>query len=897
MTLAVGDRLGRYEILGDLGAGGMGEVYRARDTTLDRDVAIKVLPDNMAQDSDRLIRFEREAKAVASLAHPNILEIWDYGSDGGVSYAVTELLEGETVRDRLSRGPLEWSRAAEVGAAIAGGLAEAHQAGIVHRDLKPSNVFLTADGRVKILDFGLAAVRAAAAEEGEESGPGSTLTERGAVIGTVGYMAPEQVRGEPADHRSDIFALGCVMYETVTGQRAFARETAAETMAAILKEEPAEMSSAGVAPPPELERTICRCLEKGPDERYQSAVDLGHTLREISSIAEPKPMRVAARRRRVGLWLGVGAIAITAGVVALSGILSAPEAKVRPVRRYSIVLPPDAPLQPSDLWFPQPPLALSPDGEWLVYVARTGNSNRLMRRKLDALEVEPIEWVDGNVSTPFFSPDGRWVGFGRIWGGPETIRLSGGMNPFKPRDSIDSRGFAGGAWQDDGFIVFATLCPAGIHRISSDGETVEEVTVADLEDRELAMSFPEPLPGGKGLLLSVTWKSDYPARFLATYSFATGEVRPVIRDVSYGRYSPTGHLVFAMDGGLYAMAFDAGSLSHSGDYVEVSEPGMVVDGRNPYEWAFSPDGTLVYAPTRPEQHSRKELVLLDRSGREEPIDFPMTRHLMKPRLSPDGRRVAMGVVDELAFNGHSNIWIHNLETGGTRGFTSDFAGAGDPIWTPDGQSIVFRSGRDGCGDLYIKPVDAGKTEQAERLTEAEYPPFPYSWSSDGATLFFWDWGPSELSGDLWAVHLAQGEPGVERVLRSQEPLWQPAISPDGRWLAHVASAMIKVSPYPEMDRFVPASGWGCGHPMWHPDGRSLFFLDPERRLMEAEVRTDPTFSVGGPVLVAEGPFESFDVAADGNRFLAVKIDRGEPITELVVVENWFEELKRKAPLS
>jgi serine/threonine-protein kinase len=894
MTLASGDRLGRYEILGDLGAGGMGEVYRARDTTLDRDVAIKVLPEGMAQDADRSSRFEREARAVARLAHPNILEIWDYGTDDGVSYAVAELLEGETVRDRLSRGPLEWSRAAALGAAIADGLAAAHRAGIVHRDLKPSNVFLTADGRVKILDFGLASVRSDIASEPDASGPGSTLTEHGAMVGTVGYMAPEQVRGEPADHRSDIFALGCVIYESVAGRRAFESETAADTMAEILKGEPAEISSAGVVPPPELERVIRWCLAKRPEERCQSAADLSHTLREISLIAEPLPIHRKAIRRRLGL-LAIGAVTVLAVAFALSGLLSKGGTNPRPVRRYSIVLPPDAPLQPSELSFPQPPLALSPDGEWLVYVARTGNSNRLMRRKLDALEVEQIEWVDGGVSTPFFSPDGRFVGFGRTWSGPEIILLSGGMTPFRLRERNDGRGFTGGAWQDDGFIVFTTRCPPGIHRVSSDRQTFETVKVVDRRAREVSMSFPEPLPGGKGLLLSVTWKSDYPARFLATYSFATGEIRPVIRDARYGRYAPTGHLVFAMEGGLYAMAFDAGTLSHSGDWVEVSEPGMVVDGRNPYEWAFAQDGTLVYAPKRPEQLTEKYLVMVDRSGNEEPIDVHLGRHIAGPRLSPDGRRVAMGVADELAFNGHSNIWIHNLETGGTRRFTSDFAGAGDPIWTPDGQSIVFRSGRDGCGDLYVKPVDAGETEQAERLTEAEYTPLPYSWSSDGESLFFWDWGPSELSGDLWAVHLAQGEPGVERVLRSQEPLWQPAISPDGRWLAHVASAMIKVSPYPEMVRFVPVSDWGGGHPMWHPYGSSLFFLDGEGRLMEAEVRTDPTFAVGRPELVAGGPYESFDVAADGDHFLALRIERGEPITELVVVENWFEELKRKVP--
>jgi Tol biopolymer transport system component len=895
MMIAVGERLGRYEILGDLGAGGMGEVYRARDTTLDRDVAIKVLPEGMAQDADRSSRFEREARAVARLAHPNILEIWDYGTDGGVSYAVAELLEGETVRDRLSRGPLEWSRAAELGAAIAGGLAAAHRAGIVHRDLKPSNVFITADGRVKILDFGLASVRSDIASEPDASAPGSTLTEHVAMVGTVGYMAPEQVRGEPADHRSDIFALGCVLYEAVTGRRAFEDETAADTMAAILKEEPAEMSSTGEVPPPELERTIRRCLAKRPDDRYQSAADLSRALREVSSVSETRRIPVRAGGKRVALGLGVGAVAVVAVALALSGLFSTRTMDPLPVRRYSIMLPSDAPLQPSELWLPQPPLALSRDGEWLVYVARTGNSKRLMRRKLDALEVEWIEWADVDVSTPFFSPDGRFVGFGRTWSGPEIILLSGDMVPFKPRDRNDSRGFTGGAWQDDGFIVFTTLCPPGIHRISSKGGDAEPLMAAHHDARESAMWFPEPLPGGEALLLSMTWKSDYRARWLGVYSFASGELKPVIRDAMYGRYAPTGHLVFAMDGGLYAKPFDAGTLSSTGGYVEVSEPGMVVEGRNPYEWAFAQDGTLVYAPVRPEQLTEKILMLVDRSGNEERLDLRLGRHISAPRLSPDGRRVAIGVVDERAYNGHSHIWIHNLDTGGTWRFTTDFAGAGDPIWTPDGENIVFRSARDGCGDLYMKPVDAGGTEEAERLTESEYPPFPYSFSSDGATLFFWDWGPSELSGDLFAVHIAGEQPEVERVFRSQEPLWQPAVSPDGRWLAHVASAMVKITPYPEMDRFVPASNWGGGHPMWHPDGGSLFFLDGRGRLMEVEVRTDPKFSVGSPELVAAGPFESYDVAAGGDRFLVVKIERGEPITELVVVENWFEELKRKVP--
>jgi len=890
--LTVGDRLGRYEILGELGAGGMGEVYRAQDTALDRDVAVKVLPEGMALDPDRVIRFEREAKAVASLAHPNILEIWDYANDRGVSYAVTELLEGETLRDQLSRGPLEWSAAAEVGASIANGLAAAHQTGIVHRDLKPSNVFLTVDGRVKILDFGLASVRSHTVGQGSDE-PGSTFTEKGTIAGTVGYMAPEQVRGEPADHRSDLFAFGCVMYEAVTGKRAFERETAAETMAAILNEEPAEMSSVGVTSPPELERTISRCLEKRPDERYQSAVDLSHIFREISSFAEPRPIRLKARRRRVGFWLSVGAVVTVAIAIALAGRLFQPEPEPRPVRRYSIILPPEAPLTPTSFLDPKPPLALSPDGEWLVYVAKFGNSTRLMRRRLDGLEVEPIDSAEHGVSSPFFSPDGRWVGFRRFGSGPEKILLTGENPPRVLKDPGNGLGFLGGAWRNDGTIVFAGGNPPGIYSVPEDGGKAEPVVIIDLNARERWMAFPEPLPDGKGLLFAKYGHFEQLGRIFVMMDFSTGDVSDTgLRDVPYGRYASSGHLVFPQEHRLMAAVFDVDTLALRGDPVDVSESGMGARGREPHEWAFSQDGTLVYAPISNEQHPRRSLVLVDREGGEERLPF---WRFDQARLSPDGRYVAVGVISR-------EIWwsvsIYDLETGATDTLSPTSDEYSHPVWTPDGRRIVFTKPRGATGDLYWKPVFVHGGE-AERLTEMEFTswPFAHSWSADGTTLFFFNWGSEEEDGALWALHLDGKERWVELVTQSEEELSHPAISPDGRWLAFAANSMIRVSPYPEMSYYVPVTDWSCNSPMWHPDGGSIFFLDGDGRLMEAEVSTDPELAVGRPELVLEGPFEYFDVAADGNRFLAAKVYRGEPITELVVVENWFEELKRKAPPS
>ncbi len=895
MALAAGDHLGRYEVLEPLGAGGMGEVYRARDTALDREVAVKVLSEGLAHDPSRLERFEREAKAVAKFAHPNILEIWDFGVDEGISYAVTELLDGETLRALLEAGALEWKEAAGVGAAIAEGLAAAHRAGIVHRDLKPSNVFLTTDGRVKILDFGLARVQTPHDDQNDTGIPQSTLTERGTAVGTVGYMSPEQVRGEPADHRSDIFSLGCVLYEAVSGERAFNRETAAETMTAILKDEPTDIWGAGVAVPPELERTIRRCLDKRPDSRYQSAADLAHTLRDLSATAVPVVSR-PARWRRAALWI-VGVAAVLVGsAVALSGLLQRGATEPRPVRRYSINLPHEAPLQPSSFADPQPPLALSPDGQWLVYVARTETSTRLMRRRLDGLDVEPIKWAEGGVSAPFFSPDGRWVGFSRWSGGPEKILLSGEYPPRTLRDPADGRGLMGAAWQEDGSILFGTVCPPGIYRMSEDGGNEELVVGVDREARNprvLLLAWPQPLPGGEGLL--VTKYGDHPqlGRVLDAVPLSGGSGSGAVRAAPYGRYARSGHVVFPQGSTLSAIPFDVDTVSFTGSVVDVSEPGMGVADHQPHEWAFSRDGTLVYAPLRTEQLPRRALVLADRSGAEVRLDFPPRPNFDRARFSPHGRLVAASVMDHRF---HWNVWVHDLETGAQSQVTFAIHDT-HPVWSPDGERVVFTSTRDGCaGELYWKQADLGGA--AERLTENQpgYFPVPYSWSPDGTTLFFWDWGPGSVSGNLWALEFGEIPPRVELVHQGDGNMWHPAISPDGLWMAYVWGGVIFVSPYPEMDRFWRVSPDAGANPMWHPDGASVLFLDPAGRLMEAEVSNGQGFSIGRPRLVLEGPFESFDVHPDGERFLAVKVERGEPITELVVVENWFEELKRKVPI-
>jgi serine/threonine protein kinase/sugar lactone lactonase YvrE len=872
--LATGDRLGRYEILGELGAGAMGEVYRARDTSLDREVAIKVLPVAMARDPERLRRFEREAKAVAKLAHPNILEIWDYGSDDDVNYAVTELLDGETVRDRLSQGPLQWSDAAELGASIADGLAAAHREGVVHRDIKPTNLFLTSDSRVKILDFGLAAVRARAAAKDEANGPGSTLTEDGKVIGTVGYMAPEQVRGESVDHRADIFALGCVMYETVTGQRAFGRETTAETMTAILNDQPAEMSSSGVFPPPGLERSVRRCLEKRPDDRFQSAADLAHTLREMSMISAPRFARLRHSPRRwirKALWAVPGAIALVAVALVLWILVLTTEDQLKPVRRYSINLPESAPLQPSGVLYPEPPLAVSPDGEWLVYVAGKRPFSKLMRRRLDGVEVAPIDGAETGVSSPFFAPDGRWVGFRRFGNGPERILLTGGIAE-DCRSPTESTILLGASWRDDGFIVFGGGPPPGIYRIPEDGGAFGPEVLADRTIGERTLEFPEPLPGGDGMLLAVSQvTSDRPSLYLAAQR-SSGKRTVLAEGAPFGRFATSGHVVYPSKmGRLMALPFDPENLEPIGEPSEVSEPGM---GNPPYEWSFSRDGTLVYASVTPEQRPKYTLAFVDEIGEEDPISIPDYLRADWLRVSPDGRRVAMALQHVGARV--KNIWLYDLDIDGRSWVTLDADIEEFPIWTPDGEKIVFTSNQGGKADLYWKPVDTDAP--AVRLTDMDprLVPIAYSFSPDGETLFFWDWGPSEVGCDLWTVSVNEDPPRVERLKSVEGCAWQPAISPDGRWMV--------------ADRL-------GNSPVWHPDGSSIFYLDLWGNIVEVEVRTEPKISFRPYRVVQEGTFDSLDITPDGERFLVIKAELGEPITELVVVENWFEELKRKAPPS
>jgi Tol biopolymer transport system component len=859
VSLDTGDRFGRYEILEPLGAGGMGEVYRARDTELERDVAIKVLPEAVAEDPERLERFEREARAVAKLSHPNILEIYDFGHEGEVAYTVTELLEGESLRERLGSTPPGWREAAKIGAAIADGLVAAHGRGVVHRDLKPANIFLTSDGRVKILDFGLARLTEPVKSEEETEALESTLTSDGTVLGTVGYMSPEQVRGQPADHRSDVFSLGCVLYEMVGGRRAFEAASGADTMAAILTEEPEELSALGAEVPPDLERAIQRCLDKTPDSRFQSAADLAFALRTAISVsgarrpdqAAPVPGRPAHKHL---LAAATGALVMGALVTGVVLLLRGEPPAPRPPFRFTIPLP-EAETLPRGL-------ALSPDGTRLVWAG-----SQLYQRRLDRLEdLEPIP--DTEFAThPFFSPDGRWLGFHSADGKLTTMPVDGGVRTVLADTHPRSRA----TWSVDDSIVF-TNPEGGISRISAHGGELTVLTTADPGDTAFHQA-PQLLPGGR-VLIYVVYSGD--PRMLARRLDAGEETE--LTQGRTARYLSSGHLMFITRPGVLARPFDPDRLQFTGP------PRPVLEGVWPRDQiAVSRSGSLAYIPV-----PTGRLVWVDRDGTVRPA-VDTRRWYGDARLSPDQRHIAVGVVDK--------IWLYDLH----RETFSPIDAVGwnrAPVWTPDGQWVTFTSDRAGWCSIESRAVDGSGRE---RLLIAGYPAeggVPESWSPDGRYLMFRRTAP-ETGRDIWVLPADEETPRAFLATPADEGL--SVFSPDGKWIAYASDRSgtyeIYATGFPDGGRTVQISTDGGLWALWAPDGKTIYYQDGDR-VMAVPITYAPSFDAGKPEALFTGnpanPGSALhvnDITADGERFLMVQSDPGK----IVVVTDWFGDLKRLAP--
>lgn len=897
MPLSPGTRLGTYEVISPLGAGGMGEVYRARDTKLNRDVAIKVLPESLAQDPATLARFEREAHAVAALSHPNILAIHDFASERGVTYAVTELLEGETLRQRL-QSTIPSRKAVEIAISVARGIAAAHERGIIHRDLKPENIFLTNDGVVKILDFGLAKPMdphgAAGPEPGRGEVPGddtklSVDTTPGMVMGTVGYMAPEQVRGQTVDARADLFSLGAVLYEMLSGERAFLRETAAETMTAILKEEPADFAP-GRAVSPALDRIVRHCLEKQPAHRFQTARDVAFALETLSSSSPSAPTlaveTVAAAPARTGgrerlLW-ATATLVFAATAAWLAFGRPAGTAALPAVRRATLLLPADKTFRLTTQ--PGRRLAISPDGQRIAYVLvnRGSSDTSLYVHSLEAGSAIAVPDSTHAVA-PFWSHDGRTLAF--IQGDAlMTVDGAGG----KPVRRIGSN--YPGTWGPGGDILSTDAGARALKLLGPAGSDWRDVAGAPAGVQGLPV-YPTWLPDGRRFVIVWGPISEPPKAYLGDI---TGTPWTPLIQVDTDRESTNltyvaGHLVNARDQMIIARAFDPEGPTVGSEAIALAGPVDTV-GRGSAAYAIS-ESVLVYQPLATQTKTR--LVWHDRSGAKLPplSDDASYSNL---ELSPDGRQLLVGVLDPATRT--RDLWIVDTIRGVRQRVTSGVGDERSASWFPNGQQIVFHGEN---RDLFVKPLGAG----AERPLQVDgRSKDPRGVSPDGRFVIYRLSG-NTTSNDIWIKPINPDEGTARPLIATNFNENHAEISPDGKWMAYVSDKNgqfdVFVTAFPSGIGEVLVSPGGGTVPRWSKDTRELFYLSPDRKLMRANVRAaGGTFEVDNPTPLFQteadqGPGPQFIVTNDGKRFLVnSEIPSTDPPT-LNVVFNWQALVKKK----
>ena len=870
MALSSGTRLGPYEIVSTIGAGGMGEVYKAKDTRLDRIVALKVLPGHLADNAELRERLEREARAVSALNHPHICTLHDIGCEDGVDFLVMEYLEGQTLAERLERGALPMEEALRYGIQITDALGEAHRRGIVHRDLKPGNMILTKTG-ITLLDFGLAKIV-------EQPAPGADLsslptenkplTREGTILGTFQYMAPEQLEGQEADTRTDIFAFGAVLYEMLTGKKAFEGKSQASLIGAIMNQDPAPISNVKPMTPPALERTLLRCIAKNPDERWQSARDLKGELEWIAE-GRTEPTVVESGASKPWRWAIAGLIA---GALVASGFLwslSTP-APVTPTR-LTIALPEGHQLVNRS----SVPFALSPDGRKLTYAAETPDGWRLFLRDLEHFEPQEIPSTE-EAHTPFFSPDGEWIGFFTS-SALKKVALSGGS----PVELLSNReDVRGASWGPDDTIYFAKST-SPVMKIPAGGGTPEAVT--SFEEGQFAHLYPSVDSGGEALLFTMR----NPAfSELGIFDFETSEVRALteIGTVRSGQYLSSGYLVYATDDALLATRFDPNAAGTT------SSPSTLVSGiwnQNAAFFSVSQAGTLAYVSG--ERFPRT--VWVDRAGRTTPTGLG-TAIFHNPRLSPDGTR--------LAFDDSGHVWVIDLERRSRTRLTHERTVV-IAAWSPDSSRVVVAMQETASRmDLYAAAADGSTSPTL--LLEREHVQWPTSYSPDGRYLALTEIHP-DTGRDVLIVN-ETGEVLPFQVTEFDENAAR--FSPGGRFIAYQSNESggneiyVRAFPGPEGKWLI--SNQGGTAPVWSPNGKELFYREG-RAMMVVEIRTSPVFAAGVPRELFDGEFAvdgtghpMYDIAPDGERFLMVDESAGGALTRIHLVLNFDEELKRLAAI-
>ncbi len=917
MSLSPGVKLGPYEITGALGAGGMGEVYRARDTRLDRDVAIKVLPEQMARDAERVARFQREAKVLAALNHPNIAAIYGFETESRAAdfsprgrelvdnptdqvaprglkpaaplhFLVLEFVDGQTLAERLDAGPVPIDEALDVARQIAEALEAAHEQGIVHRDLKPSNVKISPEGKVKVLDFGLAkALGSDPSHTDTANSPTLTadFTRKGVVLGTAAYMSPEQARGKPIDKRTDIWSFGVVLYECLSGQSPFEGETSTDLIAKILEREP-DWNALPSHTPVTVQLVLRRCLVKDRNRRLR---DIGDARIEIEeAIRSPESDlgqlgRTPARRRATGWAVLPWAVVAALAVLAVAGFWPSKAPRIaRPMHLALPLSPEDTLPTVSDSVF-----ALSPDGDTLVYVASRGGASQLFLHPMSERKSTPLRGTEA-AQHPFFSPDGQWVAF---FAGNKLKKIS--VNGGPPETLCNTRSDRGGSWAPDHTIIFAPTEESGLYRVSVAGGEPEVLTTVDAKTHERSHRWPEVLPGGNAVLFTVEDDTDvtFDEADIVAVRLDTGSRKTLVRGGSYARYVPTGHLVYVKDGTLFAAPFDAGRLELTGPVVPVIEA-VQTQFSGGAQFSFSQTGHLIYLSPIREQEST--VVWIDRLGAAAPL-IGRPQPFVAPRLSPDGRRLALGA--------EGDIWIYEIDRDVLTRLTFDGLSV-VPVWSPDGRRIVYGSNAGGLtnGNLFVR--DADGSSNAVRLTESDLGQGATCWSSDGKTLVYEQRDP-ETGTDIWLFDLQDGV-GPRAFLQTPFEEGHARLSPDDRWLAYASNESgrgeVYVRPLSGAGREQVSTEGGI-HPAWSRDGRELFYRS-DGRMMVVEVTTAPAIRFSKPQRLfvmdstAVSPYDvaDYDVSADGKRFVALRTEPRDPLEfQPRVVLNWFEELKAKVP--
>ena len=822
----IGNTLSHYKIISKLGQGGMGEVYLAEDSRLDRKVALKILPEHLSERADLRERFEREARAVSSLNHPHICTLHDIGEQDGIHFLVMEHLEGETLAARLEKGALPLEQTLEYAIQIADALDKAHRQGVVHRDLKPGNIMLVKNG-AKLLDFGLAKLKATEATEVNLSNlptEQANLTAEGTILGTLQYMAPEQLEGKDTDSRTDIFAFGAVVYEMATGKKAFEGSSQASLIAAIMQSDPRPMVELQPMTPELLDQTVKKCLAKQPDERWQSASDLMTGLKWVSEVGTqitPTTSITAPPLWKGAMpWSIAGIALLIAGIAIWSLIQPSPH----PLLNLDITLPSNAPLN-NNLGTE---LTISPDGRSIAYIADLNGVNQLYIRSLDERNARPIPGTEGADRDPFFSPDGEsavFVADSKL----KKISLTGGQ----PVTLCDASGQEGGHWGPDDTIVFSARSGpvTGLFHVSAAGGHPEVLTMPDPDNEEgVEYQRPEILPGGDAVLFTI-WKrgEDYE---IAVFSLETGRQKTVLVGGRQAHYLPTGHLVYGKAGNLMAAPFDLEALEVVGDPISIIE-GIREERGGGIDYSLSSNGTLIYVPS--EKRKPTELVWVDRQGRAEIVPQAQ-RPFEEPRISPDGNRLSVTVWE----SEDSNIWIHEIARGILTPLTFD-GQSRSAVWTPDSKRVAFGSRQNDEWNISWMLTDG--SEEAGELTVGANPQSPGSLSSDGQLLAFVQSASIVNKDDIWLLPLA-GERKPQVFLGTQLDEIHPAFSPDGRWIAFSSNTSDRYEIYVKF-----SSGEGGNkqlstdggiEPVWSHDGKELFYRH-EDKVMTVSVQTRPTF--------------------------------------------------------